>query len=68
MVETDTLRATLGVHCRSRARDLPLEFLARLLCLASSEEIIASSQQRECLVGLRQWQCPPRQAGVRVIM
>lgn len=59
VVETDTPGATLGVHCRSRARALPLESLARLLCLASSEGIIASSQQREGLLGLCQWQCPP---------
>lgn len=68
-VGTDVPRVTKGVNCRSGARTRPLDSLARLmlprspLCLASSEEIVASSQQRECPVGLCQRQCPPKQAG-----
>lgn len=74
VVGIDIPRVTQGVHCRSGARTRPLECLARFLlpqsprCLANSGEIVASSQLREYLVGLCQRQCPPKQAGVRVIM
>lgn len=74
MVGIDIPRATQEVNYRPKAGTSPLGPLARLLlpqaplCLASSEEIIASSQQKECLLRLCQWQCPPRQAGARAIM
>lgn len=61
MIETDPPRATVGGSLQIQGKSHASGILGQAPLLVSSEEIIAISQQRECLVGL--CQCGHSQAG-----